>query len=82
MLTSKPGEPPKVFHFVIFTDFGPFLGASPLLSGISSFYFFLQTVSPGFPHGSVGTESTCSAGDPNLTAGSGRFVGEGIGYLL
>ena len=29
---------------------------------------------------SVGKESTCSAGDPSLTPGFGRFPGEGIGY--
>ena len=36
----------------------------------------------GFPHSSVGKESTCNAGDPGLIPGSGRFVGEGIGYPL
>ena len=38
--------------------------------------------SQGFPHSSVGKESTCNAGDPNLIPGSGRFPGEGIGYGL
>ena len=32
----------------------------------------------GFPHSSVGKESTCNAGDPGLIPGSGRFPGEGI----
>ena len=36
----------------------------------------------GFPHSSVGKESTCSAGDPGLIPVSGRSPGEGIGYLL
>ena len=36
----------------------------------------------GFPHGSVGKESTCNAGDPGLIPGSGRSSGEGIGYPL
>ena len=36
----------------------------------------------GFPHSSVGKESTCNAGDPSLIPGSGRFPGEGIGYPL
>ena len=31
---------------------------------------------------SAGKESTCNAGDPRLIPGSGRFPGEGIGYLL
>ena len=35
---------------------------------------------PGFPHSSVGKESTCNAGDPSLIPGSGRSAGEGIGY--
>ena len=34
----------------------------------------------GFPHGSVGKESTCNAGDLSLISGSGRSTGEGIGY--
>ena len=36
----------------------------------------------GFPDSSVGKESACSAGDPGLIPGSGRSVGEGIGYPL
>ena len=36
----------------------------------------------GFPHGSVGKESTCNRGDPGSIPGSGRSAGEGVGYLL
>jgi len=36
----------------------------------------------GFPHGSVGKESTCNAGDSGSILGSGRSTGEGIGYPL
>ena len=36
----------------------------------------------GFPHSSVGKESTCNAGDPSLIPGSGKSPGEGIGYPL
>ena len=36
----------------------------------------------GFPDRSVGKESTCNAGDPSLTPGSGRSAAEGIGYPL
>ena len=36
----------------------------------------------GFPHSSVGKESTCDAGDPGLIPGSGRSAREGIGYPL
>ena len=37
----------------------------------------------GFPHSSVGKESTCNAGDPGSSIpGSGRSPREGIGYPL
>ena len=36
----------------------------------------------GFPDSSANKESTCNAGDPSLTPGSGRSAGEGIGYPL
>ena len=35
-----------------------------------------------FPGVSDGKESTCNAGDPGLTPGSGRSPGEGNGYPL
>ena len=34
----------------------------------------------GFPDISVGKESTCNARDPGSIPGSGRSLGEGIGY--
>ena len=36
----------------------------------------------GFPHSSDGKESTCNEEDPSSIPGSGRSVGEGIGYPL
>ena len=36
----------------------------------------------GFPHSSVGKESTCNARDPGLIPGSGRSAGDGIGHPL
>ena len=36
----------------------------------------------GFPHNSVGKESTCNAGDPGSIPGLGRSAGEGMGYPL
>ena len=36
----------------------------------------------GFPHSSVGKESTCNVGDPGLLPGSGRSAGEDKGYPL
>ena len=35
----------------------------------------------GFPGGSDGKEFACNAGDPGSIPGSGRFPGEGAGYL-
>ena len=36
----------------------------------------------GFPGSSVGKESTCNAGDPDLIPGLGRYTGEAMDYLL
>ena len=36
----------------------------------------------GFPHSSIGKESSCNAGDPGSIPGSGRYLGEGRGYSL
>ena len=36
----------------------------------------------GFPGNSVGKESTCNAGDPGSTPGSGRSTRKGIDYPL
>ena len=38
------------------------------------------TMDGGFPHSSVGRESTCNAGDSSSIPGLGRSTGEGIGY--
>ena len=40
----------------------------------------MQSTSWGFPHSSVGKESTCNAEDPSLIPGLGRSAEEGIGY--
>ena len=37
---------------------------------------------PGFPGGSDGKESACSAADPGSIPESGRLPGEGNGYPL
>ena len=34
----------------------------------------------GFPDSSVGKESACNAGDPDLIPGLGKSPGEGIDY--
>ena len=41
-----------------------------------------MSIVEGFPHSSVGKESTCNAGDPRLIPGSERSTGEGKGYPL
>ena len=43
---------------------------------------YIYTMGRRFPDSSVGKESTCIAGDPGQIPGSGRSVGEGIGYPL
>ena len=52
-----------------------------IIALVISFYITLH-LSSGFPDSSVGKESACNAGDPRLISGSGRSVGEGIGYPL
>ena len=47
---------------------------------IEIIYLEANTVEMGFPDRSVGKESSCNAGDPSSIPGSGRSVGEGIGY--
>ena len=47
---------------------------------ILSNYLFL--ILWGFPGGSDSKESACNVGDLGLIPGSGRYPGEGIGYLL
>ena len=39
-------------------------------------------VKAGLPDSSVGKESACNSGDPNLIPGLERSAGEGIGYPL
>ena len=43
---------------------------------------WLSQLHRGFPHSSVGKESACNAGDPGSIPVLGRYLGEGIGYLL
>ena len=45
------------------------------------FNLYWSIVDPGFPGSSVGKESSCNAGEPSLTPGSGRSP-EGTGYSL
>ena len=45
-------------------------------------YSQTPTVFRGFPHISVGKESTSNAGDPSLSPGLGKSAREGIGYPL
>ena len=44
--------------------------------------FFWSPLFMGFPHSSVGKESTWNEGDPGLISESGRSAREGIGYPL
>ena len=44
--------------------------------------FMNRSIFSGFPHSSVGKESTCKAGDTGLMPESGRCAGQGKGYPL
>ena len=48
----------------------------------ADFNYVLYIVPQGFPHSSVGKESTCNAGDPGSIPGLETSPGEGIGYPL
>ena len=52
-------------------------GVTKSLTRLSDFTFTFT-----FPDSSVGKESACNAGGPSLIPGSGRSIGEGIGYPL
>ena len=45
-------------------------------------YIYIKYIINGFPRGSAGKESACSAGDLGLIPGLGRPPGEGKGYPL
>ena len=79
-------------HLPSFTQHND-LRSSPIVACINSSFQFIDKSIPytdlpslcihlGFPHSSVGKESTCNAGDPGLIPGLGRSPGEGIGYPL
>ena len=59
-----------------------FTGSHLTSHKVRVFYLYLTDIIPGFPHSSVGKESTCNAGDPSLIPGLGRSAKEGIGYPL
>ena len=42
----------------------------------------MLAINKDFPHSSVGKESACNAGDPDLIPGLGRSFGEGNGNPL
>ena len=50
--------------------------------GIQYLSFSVWLIPLSFPDSSLGKESTCNAGDPGSSSGSGRFTEEGIGYSL
>ena len=83
ILASRPGispAPPALEDKALTT--GP-PGKSPQPSDFNWQYFNLRyPKGKGFPHISVGKESTCNAGDASSIPGSGRSSEEVIGYPL
>ena len=73
MWTFKPGFSP---------DICPEVGLKNQMVALYSSFKEPPNCSLVFPDSSVGKESACNAEDPGLTPGSGRSVGEGIGYPL
>ena len=69
------GPPPSGNHLLKF-PFGSFL------SPPSDHSVNVGLTLPGFPRGSAGKESSCSAGDLGSIPGLGRSTGEGKGYPL
>ena len=67
-------------QFVQDTHLSPGLNNFPSVK--LQFYWLWVMETKGFPDGSVGEESACSAGDPSLIPGLGRSPGEGKGYPL
>ena len=63
--------------YVLFAD-KPYPWELSLFSGLCQ----INRDSRGFPHSSVGKESTCNAGDPGSIPGWGRSAEEGTGYPL
>ena len=61
-----------------------FVVAFMTLSLALNHFIMMQAYSSydGFPHSSVGKESTCNAEDPSWIPGLGTSAGEGIGYPL
>ena len=53
-----------------------------LFGALNPFAFKVIIYTYGLPGSSAGEESTCNAGDPGATPGSGRSPGEEIGYPL
>ena len=56
--------------------------ASPLPALRGKLLSLLEPLHQYFPGSSAGKESACNTGGPGLIPGSGRSVGEGIGYLI
>ena len=50
--------------------------------GMWEYLWAVLMTTMGFPHSSVGKESTCNAGHPGLIPGKGRSAREGKGYAL
>ena len=94
-VNEKPHHPKVTSHFLILSLGRAYFLAKSLWSVCAFLLPVLFSFVPGegigclssplflgFPGGSAGKESACSAGDPRLIPGSGRSPGEGKGFSL
>ena len=69
-------------YYILFSCCDNLYNSHIVLCNDTSHNRLILVLFKGFPHSSVGKESTCNAGDPGSIPESGRFTGEGVGYPL
>ena len=82
MHCRRKWEPTPVFLPGESRDGGAWWAAIYGVAQSRTWLIWLGSSRHAVPDSSVGKESTCNAGDPRLSPGSGRSSGEGKGYPL
>ena len=81
-LPSEPLSKSNLLPFETCLSGIPASSSKHLFSKEYQNHWSLFSLLHGFPDSSVGEESSCNAGDPGSSPGSGKSTGEGIGYPL